>query len=325
MMADAPALLGNIKVSIPELKDLPFAPEIKRLDKTAERFIDDVPGAMLNVSIGILIIILGWMLAGWVATYLNRLLSRIHIEETLGAFLASTARFTIFFTIFTTGLTIVGVSSTSIAAVLGAIGLAVGISMRGTLASIAGGLMLIVHRPFKVGDFVENTFAGVTVTGTVKRIGMFSTEINTLEFVRVFIPNSVLWENVTRNHTYNRMHMTDGAFILGYKADVREAFRIAKAALTRHPLVLKTPEPVLSVTGMDEKGVLCKAEAWSRSEDRKTLKDEMMLVVLEALQASGIDMPAPAAAPANAVEEGKAPAPKAKRVKVVVKNGKGTR
>ena len=290
-MADpTPGLLDNIKLSIPDISKLPVSAEIKNIDKAASQMFDHLPMMMLNVVLGIMLIVGGWLVCSWVAGKLNHWLVKAHMEETLAAFLASTSRFVLFFTIFVTGLSVVGVSSTSLAALLGAMGLAVGFAMRGTLGSIAGGIMLMVHRPVKVGDYIENGIGTSLIGGTVKRIGLFSTEINTKEFVRVFIPNVMMWETLLQNHTYNRMHMLRVEFALGHEVNVWEAFGVIKRALAANPLVLKTPDPTLSVENLNEFGISCLLEVWTRTEDRKVLRGTILLDVMDALRENGMRM-----------------------------------
>ena len=292
-MADpVQGLLENIKLklNIPDMPKLPVSPEIRHIDKTASQIFDHLPMMVFNVVLGTLLIVAGWLVSSWVAGKVNHWLVKAHMEETLAAFLGSTARFLLFFTIFVTGLSLVGVSSTSLAALLGAMGLAVGFAMRGTLGSIAGGIMLMVHRPVKVGDYIENGIGNSLIGGTVKRIGLFSTEINTKEFVRVFIPNVMMWETLLQNHTYNRMHMLRMEFGLGHEVNMWEAFGIIKRALAANPLVLKTPDPVLSAEHMNEYGTMCMLEVWVRTEDRKVLRGTLLLDVMDALREAGMRM-----------------------------------
>lgn len=293
-MADTPvnALIDNIKVNIPDLGNLASISQIRQIDRTASKMLDQMPIVILKLGIGVAVIIAGWLLSGWVASKLNKLMVRARVEETLAAFLGSTARFVLFFTIFGASLTMMGIGSTSLAALLGAIGLAVGLAVKGTLGHVASGVMLMVHRPLKVGDWVENTTASGTasVSGTVKRIGLFSTEINTQEFVRVFVPNTMLWENILRNHTYNRMRMLKLSFSLGYEVDVRSAFGIVKAMLTSNPLVLRSPEPLVAVDSFGEGGVICLLHVWVRTEDRGALRNSILLDVMEILRKNGMRM-----------------------------------
>lgn len=295
-MADnsATILLQSIKANVSEFASLPvkspISKEIKYIDKLTEQIIEQTPWVVLKVGFGVMLIMLGWVVSGWIATRLTRWLLRAHMEETLANFLASTARFVLFFNIFVVGLTVIGVSSTSLAALLGAIGLAVGFALRNTFGSVAGGLMLMVHRPVKVGDWIELTNPNGSPSGTVKRIGLFSTEINTKDFVRVFIPNAMMWETVLRNDTYNRMRMVKVEFGVGHEVNVRKAFDIVKDVLAANPLALKSPEAVLAVENFAEAGVMCSLEVWTRTEDRRALRNTILLEIMEALGNAGMRM-----------------------------------
>ncbi len=294
-MADpANGLLNNLKLNIPNVSQLPtnmpLNKEIRYIDRTVEKVFEQAPFAVLKLGVGLIIIILGWMLAGWLGSRLSRLLEKARFEPTLASFLGSTMRFIVFFNIAIIGLTIIGVSSTSLAALLGAIGIAVGFALRGTLANVAGGVMLMVHRPFKAGDWVEITSPQGSPMGTVKRISLFSTEINTPDFVRVFVPNAMMWEGVVRNDTYNRMRMLKLEFGLGYEVDVKEAFKVVLATLNANSFVLKMPEPTMSIEKFDEHGVMCAFSAWVRTEDRHKLRDTILLEVMEALKQAGMRM-----------------------------------
>ncbi len=328
--APAPGLLENLKLNIPAISNLQANlqanKDLQVIDQAAVKLIDQLPIVMVSVLAGLALIVVGWLACGWLATRLNTVLVKAHVEETLAAFLASTARFVLFFTIFMLALSLFGIGSTTLAALVGALGLAVAFALRGTLGNIAGGLMLMVHRPLKVGDWVENT----TVSGTVKRIGLFSTEVNTIEFIRVFIPNGLLWENNLRNHTYNRMRMVKVEFGLGHEVDIWRAFGIIKRAMVANPLVLKTPEPHLAVDTLTEHGVMCTLEAWVRTEDRKVLRSTLLLDVMDALREEDIRMAyqdkKPAKAPASEAQRlkrerkgSKAGAPVAKAGKVTPK------
>ena len=295
-MADSSAtiLLQTIKANVSEIAKLPastpISKEFKYIDRVTEQIIHQTPWVVLKLCMGVLVILLGWVVSGWLANRLTRWLLRARMEETLANFLGSIARFMLFFNIFVVGLTVIGVSSTSLAALLGAMGIAVGFAMRNTLGSIAGGVMLMVHRPLKVGDFIEITNPNGSPSGTVKRIGMFATEINTREHVRVFIPNAMLWESALRNDTYNRMRAIKVEFGLGHEVKVRKAFDVIRDVLAANAMVLKNPEPALAVENLAEAGVMCTLEMWTRTEDRRALRNVILLEIMEALEAADMRM-----------------------------------
>lgn len=292
----AQGLLDNLSATIPLhipdtlTKVVPLSPtDLKHLDKATAKVLDHSTMVMFKIALGIVIISGGWVLSSWLAGVVQRLLVRAHVEETLAAFLGSTLRFVVFFTTLIAGMGTMGVNSTSLAAVLGAIGLAIGLAMKGTLGHVASGMMVMVHRPFKVGDWIQNG----DFSGTVKRIGLFSTEINTQDFVRVFIPNSVLWENPLQNYTYNRMRMIKFAIRLPYDADVRAALDTMRGVVEGEALILKTPEPRLGVDTFSAQGIECIVWVWVRTEDYGKLRYDFLMRLKEALAGRGILLRAP--------------------------------
>ncbi|RYG59927.1 MAG: mechanosensitive ion channel family protein [Alphaproteobacteria bacterium] len=314
-MADSSAtiLLQTIRDNVSEIAKIPgsvpISKEIKYIDKVTDQIIHQTPWVVLKLGMGLLLIMLGWMISGWIASRLTRWFLRARMEETLANFLGSITRFMLFFNIFVVGLTVIGVSATSLAALLGAMGIAVGFAMRNTLGSIAGGVMLMVHRPMKTGDYIEITNPNGSPAGTVKRIGMFATEINTRDHVRVFIPNSILWESVLRNDTYNRMRMVHIEFGVSHKENIRDAFNVVRGVLTANPLVLKNPEPNLAIEKLNEAGAMCIAEVWCRTEDRRAIKETLIIEIIEAFAKAGMQMAYPdeKKAPEEAKPLGKQP------------------
>jgi small conductance mechanosensitive channel len=286
------SLSATIPLHLPDTitKVVPLTPsDLKHLDKTTAQVLDHSSEVIFRISLGIVIIVLGWVVSSWLASVAQRALIRLHVEETLAAFLGSTLRFVVFFATLIAGMGIMGVNSTSLAAVLGAAGLAIGLAMKGTLGHVASGMMVMVHRPFKVGDWIQNG----DFSGTVKRIGLFSTEINTQDFVRVFIPNSVLWENPLQNYTYNRMRMIKFAIRLPYDADVRAALKTMNKVVSDEPLILKTPEPKLGVDTFSAQGIECIVWVWVRTEDYGKLRYDFLMRLKEALAELGILLRAP--------------------------------
>lgn len=292
----AQGLLDSLSATIPTNltntlnKVVPLTPnDLKHLDQTTARVLDHSSEVVFRISLGLVIIVVGWVVSSWLASVIQRALIRLHVEETLAAFLGSTLRFVVFFATLILGMGTMGVNSTSLAAVLGAAGLAIGLAMKGTLGHVASGMMVMVHRPFKVGDWIQNG----DFSGTVKRIGLFSTEINTQDFVRVFIPNSVLWENPLQNYTYNRMRMIKFAIRLPYDADVRAALKTMTNVVNNEPLILKTPEPKLGVDTFSAQGIECIVWVWVRTEDYGKLRYDFLMRLKEALASLGILLRAP--------------------------------
>lgn len=296
-------VLDNLKlnVNIPEIgKDLgslgkmALPPQMSAkldassVDQMAEHVLNRTWDMSFRAAVAVLLVTGGWLLSSWAASRVQNALIKVHVEETLAAFLGSLLRFIIFFSSFVMGMVVVGVNTTSLAAILGATGLAVGLALKGTLGHVASGVMLMVHRPFKVGDWVETTNS---IQGAVKRIGLFSTEINSIDNKRLFIPNTILWENVILNHTYQRTRMQEFTFRLSYAENTEEALTLVRRTLATCPQVLKVPEPLVGVTQLGLLGVECTLRVWHKKDDYAQVQFNLMGKVKAALDEAGFSIP----------------------------------
>jgi small conductance mechanosensitive channel len=209
----------------------------------------DFAGAFLAA---IVLVVIGFVAAAWIGRSLRKLLDRARkIDPTLKPFLVSIARYTVLTITFVTVLGVFGVPMASLIAFLGAAGLAVGLALQGTLSNVAAGVMLLALRPFKIGDFVE--VAGQS--GTVRQIGLFTTELTTLDNLFVSLPNSGVWGAVIIN--YNRMPTRRLALTVGidYGDDIDRALDVARSVLNEDTRVLADPAPQLGVKALGESSV----------------------------------------------------------------------
>ena len=158
----------------------------------------------LELIAALVILVFGWWLAGRVQRLILRALDRLpRMDATLKPFLSSLARYAIIAVTLVAVLARLGVETTSIIAVLGAAGLAIGLALQGTLQNIAAGIMLLVLRPFKVGDYID---AG-GISGTVDEIGLFTTDMTTFDGVYQSVPNSSLWNTSILNYSLSLIHI----------------------------------------------------------------------------------------------------------------------
>jgi small conductance mechanosensitive channel len=207
-----------------------------------------------------IVLFLGMFIARWASRSSVRLLvGAAHVDPTIRPILASTVRYAIIVLVLIAALSQIGVQTTSLLAVLGAAGLAVGLALQGTLSNIAAGIMLIWLRPFRIGDYVE-VVAGNPVAGTVREIGLFASLIETYDGIVVFAPNSTIWNFPLRNHTQNGRRLLSFAVGLPQSSDVERAATVLLEGLASDPRVLKTPPPDVFVDRLDggESTVICR-------------------------------------------------------------------
>lgn len=218
----------------------------------------------LRLMVGILILAVGWMLATWAKRGLEAGLARVPIDLTLKPLIASLARYGI---LILTALLVVqqfGVQTTSLIAVLGAAGLAVGLALQGTLSNVASGVMLLVLRPFRVGQFVEIAKGR---QGTVREIGLFTTLIITRDGVYVSIPNSSVFGGDILNFTRERTRRITFTVPVDWANDLELVQKTIIAALAADARVLKEPAPGAVVHELQEYAVVMEARAHVRSAD----------------------------------------------------------
>jgi len=218
----------------------------------------------LKLLVGIIILVAGWMAATWAKRGLEAGLARLPIDLTLKPLIASLTRYAI---LLLTVLLVVqqfGVQTTSLIAVLGAAGLAIGLALQGTLSNVASGVMLLILRPFRVGQFVE--VAGGR-QGTVREIGLFTTLIITRDGVYVSIPNSAIFGAVAINFTRERTRRVVFAVPVDWVNDLESVEQAITKALAANELVLKDPPPTAVVFELQEYAVVFRARAHVRSPD----------------------------------------------------------
>lgn len=218
----------------------------------------------LSLVVGILILAVGWMLATWAKRGLEAGLARVPIDLTLKPLIASLARYGI---LILTALLVVqqfGVQTTSLIAVLGAAGLAIGLALQGTLSNVASGVMLLVLRPFRVGQFVEIAKGR---QGTVREIGLFTTLIITRDGVYVSIPNSSVFGSDILNFTRERTRRITFTVPVDWVNDLELVEKTITAALIADTRVLKEPAPSAVVHELQEYVVVMQARAYVRSAD----------------------------------------------------------
>lgn len=244
----------------------------------------------LNVLGAILILIIGYWASGWAARMTSNALAKSpKTDETIRQFLASLVRYAV---IVFTGLAVLsqfGVETTSFIAVLGAAGLAIGLAFQGTLSNIAAGVMLLVFRPFKVGQFIE----AAGVAGTIESITLFMTQLNTPDNVHIIIPNAQLWGTAVKNYSHNSTRRVDIDVGISYGDDIGKAIQVLKDLVSSDSRVNADPEPMVMVTGLGDSAVNMQVRMWCAASDYWPLRFDLTRQVKESLEAAGISIPFP--------------------------------
>lgn len=219
---------------------------------------------------------------------INRLVKKImvkrEIDITLSEFLSSSLLWAMRLLLFVTFISKLGIETSSFVAILGAAGLAIGLSLQGSLSNFAGGVLIILFKPFRVGDTIEFQNA----IGTVIDIQIFTTKLLTTNNQNIYIPNGILSNGIIINHSQQGIRRADLIFSLSYGTNIKVAKEIVMQVMQNHPMVLKTPEPSIVVKNLTDSAIQIGIRPWSKNEDFGTMTSDILENCKTAFDEAGI-------------------------------------
>jgi len=228
-----------------------------------------------DILMAILILLVGWWVSNRVANAVKRALGRTNADATFTPVMASLVQWAIRVVAIVAALGKFGVAAASILTVLGAAGLAIGLALQGTLQNIAAGLMLLLLRPFKVGDYIEG--AGATA-GTVNEIGLFSTRLTKSDGVIMFVPNSTIWANLVTNFTANDRRRVVLNVIIPEDQNIEESLASLHRIVDTDPRIIiddKT-KPWIAVSDYTDTGVKLNVAVWTNRSDYANVQADLL-------------------------------------------------
>lgn len=259
----------------------------------------------LNLGVALLILVIGWwvsaLLGGWVRRAATR---SSRIDPTIVPMFQSSVVWAVrIFTIIAV-LARFGVQTASLIAVLGAAGLAIGLALQGTLQNIAAGIMLLMLRPIRAGEYVG---LSTGVEGTVEEVGLFLTRLVQGDGIHLTLPNSTVWNATITNYSRNKTRRLDIPVTIRYSDNLAEALAKLTTIVNEQPLALKTPEPLVKVVEYKEQGVVVNIRVWAESAKYWDLRWGLFQQIRQSLDAAGFQAPIPVreiqnAKPANSVQ-----------------------
>jgi small conductance mechanosensitive channel len=246
----------------------------------------------INLCIAFAILALTLWLSRWASKFATALLKRwprTHNDLTLQDFVGSLARYAVLILGLIAMLRRLGVETASIITVLGAASLAVGLALQGTLTNVAAGVMLLVLRPYQVGDTV--VIAGKT--GTVERLDLFNSELRDGDNLKIVVPNSKSFGDVIVNMSDMKTRRMELTFGIGYDDDIGEALALLLKCCADDPRILTDPAPWANITDLGASAVNLTLRAWAKMDVYWDARYAMLRRVKETFQTAGIDMPYP--------------------------------
>lgn len=237
----------------------------------------------------ILIFVIGWTAIRLIKKLIVRIMTKREMEPTLSKFLADILIWTLKILLFVTVISRLGVENSSFVAIIGAAGLAVGLSLQGSLSNFAGGVLIIMFKPFKVGDFIE----AQNVSGTVKQIQIFVTQLATVDNQIIFVPNGALSNGTIINYSYATTRRANLTIGISYSSNIKKAKEIAMEVMENHPSVLKDPAPVVLVDNLADSSINLAIRPWANLEDFFTMRSDILEQIKLKFDENGIEIPFP--------------------------------
>lgn len=242
-----------------------------------------------KVLSALLILIIGLFIINIITKLAKKVMKKSHVDETLQKFLGNLLSWALKILLLVTVITQLGVETTSFAAIIASAGLAVGLALQGSLANFAGGVLIMIFKPFKLGDLIE----AQGEIGVVKEIEIFTTKLTGLSNKEIIIPNASLSNGNIVNYTTEGTRRVDLVIGVSYDADIKETKSVLMNVLTSNDKVLKDPAPTVNVSELADSSVNFAVRPWCKSEHYWDVYFEATENIKEALDKAGIEIPYP--------------------------------
>lgn len=242
-----------------------------------------------KLLVAIIVLIIGLQIIKAISSVTKKALTKHEVEESLSSFIISITKTILKILLFISIFSMLGIKMTAFIAIIGAAGLAVGLALQGSLANFAGGVLIIILKPFLVGDFIE----GAGHTGTVSDIQVFHTILTTLDNRTIIIPNANLSNSSVINFSKNDTRRVDFTFGVGYQDDIQKVKDVLTKISEDHTLVLKDPEPVIKLSELADSSVNFVVRVWCKSDDYWTVHFDILETVKLEFDKENINIPYP--------------------------------
>lgn len=259
------------------------------MEKYINRYLPILLDYLPKIITALVILIIGLFLIGIITKLSRKMMAKSGFELSLQKFLSNLISWTLKILLFVVVISKLGVETTSFAAILAAAGLAVGLALQGSLSNFAGGVLIMIFKPFKVGDLIE----AQGELGVVKDIEIFTTKILSPTNKEIIIPNGTLSNgNITNYSTEGKLRV-DLTIGVSYDADIKKTKAVLMEVLTSNPKVLQDPEPTVNVSELADSSVNFAVRPWSTVADYWDVYFGITEQCKEALDAAGIEIPYP--------------------------------
>lgn len=259
------------------------------IEYNLEWFLDQAVQWGINLLLGIAVLVIGFFIAKRLTKLLTKLLTKRAFDQSLQKFLISLVSVSLRILVLMTALSQLGVEMTSFVALLGAAGLAIGMAFSGTLGNFAGGIMILIFRPYKVGDFIQ----AQGEEGSVSEIQIFNTILLTLDNKTIIIPNGTLANGNITNYTMQENRRVDITVGIAYGDDYYRAKTILERFIAEDEKILKEPVPFIGLGALADSSVNITLRVWSKTEDYWDVYFKMQERIYTEFEKEGLNIPFP--------------------------------
>ena len=243
----------------------------------------------IRIALALAIFVIGRWIAKVVVRFAERMMGKARLDDMLVAFLGNILYTALLLVVVIAALDQLGVQTTSLLAVFGAAGLAIGLALKDSLANFSSGVMLIIFRPFKVGDLIE----AAGITGIVEEVRIFNTLFRTADNREIIVPNSHIYAGPIVNVSARPTRRIDMVFGIGYEDDIKQAKQLIEAAFAADERILKDPAPAVAMAELADSSINFNVRPWVKSEDYWTVRSDLMERIKLSFDENGISIPYP--------------------------------
>lgn len=243
----------------------------------------------IKLIIGIFLLWIGWKLAKKIVNILNKTLERRNVDVTIRSFLDTFLEVILKGLVVLVVLEYVGIKTTGVAALVASAGVAIGLALQGSLSNFAGGLVILLIRPFNVGDYVE----GAGHNGVIEKIGMFYTHMVSVDNKLILVPNGTLANGSIVNYSAKELRRVDLTFGVGYEQDILKVKRVLSNIVEAHDLILKTPEPFIALSNHGDSAINFVVRVWVNNSNYWKVHFDLLESVKVAFDNEDISIPYP--------------------------------
>lgn len=243
----------------------------------------------IRIALALAIFVIGRWVVKTVVRFARRVMGKASLDDMLVAFLGNILYTVLLLVVVIAALDQLGVQTTSLIAVFGAAGLAIGLALKDSLANFSSGVMLIIFRPFKVGDFIE----AAGISGIVEEVRIFNTLFRTGDNREIIVPNSHIYSGPIINVSARPTRRIDMVFGVGYEDDIRKVRQLIEAAFAADERILKEPAPAVAMADLADSSVNFNVRPWVKSEDYWAVRADLMERIKLSFDENGISIPYP--------------------------------